>query len=107
MEFALFTIDPKDIPRLKEWGRILMSDRKAEALETLREENRLSEAMYLIQGDGDCHVLGVAFFSGESKPADPLNPLNREHKKLLNEILKPALPAELNGTMETVYFLAV
>ena len=102
MDLALFQISAQDVSTLRAWGEKLMTTRRTEALQTLRQENRYSEAMYLI---GDL-VLCVSLLSGPLLPADPKVKINREHKKVM-KLLKPATHHHLFGAVEVIYHLTV
>jgi hypothetical protein len=104
MDLALFEIDVENISRLKAWGKRLMSDLKEEALITLKEENRMSEAMYLVRGKR-FYVLGVSTLVGPLKEANPERLINRQHRAILQEVLRPAQKPYIEGIIELIYHL--
>lgn len=95
-----YSIDAKNIPVLKAWGKSLMGEYKSEALETLEEENAALEIVLLSGTD----VIAINCYRGERRPTNIDRKLNREHRTLFNRILVPAEKKEW-GDVEVVYML--
>jgi len=105
----LFSLAKDNVPLLKEWGQLLMTTHRAEAMETLQEENSTAEAMYLITAAHDQHfVLAVSQFAGQKKSTNMQRELNRKHREMiahLKELPAGELPDLRGATLEILYNL--
>ncbi len=95
-----YTIESHNIPLLKAWGKSLMGEYKAEAVETLEEENAVLEIVLLSGTD----VIAINCYRGERRPTNMDRKLNREHRALFKRILVPAEKKDW-GDAEVVYML--
>lgn len=85
MKFKLFEV--KKLEPFKEWGGMLMGQRKKEALETLREENLSYEAFAVFKIEGKLYALGMS--EGDKKPTNMDKEINQTHWKIMQECMEP------------------
>lgn len=86
--YTFFEIDNENLPKLMELGSLLMNENKKEALKTLAHEHADFEALYLERGPRKSQVIGAMHFYDKPVKADPKNPLNQKHQRILRSILK-------------------
>lgn len=75
-----------------------MSDRKEEAIESLRREGVVSETVFIFEWDGKKFLAG--FSEGEMKPADLDMEVNQEHRAVLKSIIQKKTSAEILYNLE-------
>jgi len=97
MKLNLFKIKEGKLEQWLEWGRLLTTTYKEEAIETLREEGLTYEGFCIFKIDNNHYTL--AMLEGEARPADMAIELNRKHKEMKKECL------EKISSVEKVYEL--
>lgn len=81
----------------KAWCAELEGVMRAEAIETLKEENVIEELCTLFYVEGQAYVLG--FMVGEMLPANMSREINQKHKQMKSDCL------EFVSDAETLYHL--
>lgn len=95
MKLHLFRIKEGKLEKWKEWGNLLMTKYKEEAIETLQEEGLIYEGFCIFEVDGQYYTLGMV--EGEEKPTNMERELNIKHRAMKKECL------EKMGSVEEVY----
>ena len=97
MEINLFKIKEGKLGKWLEWGKLLATQYKEEAIETLKEEGVNYESFCVFEIRGEHYTL--AMVEGEAKLANMERDLNRKHREVKKECL------EYVGPVEKVYEL--
>ncbi len=92
MKLYLFTIKQGKLDLWKEWGNLLMTKHKEEAIETLKEEGLTYEGFCIFEIDGIYYTL--AMIEGEEKPTNMDRELNQKHRATKQECLEKIGPVE-------------
>lgn len=95
MKLNLFKIKEGKLEKWIEWGNLLITQYKEEAVETLKEEGVTYEGFCVFEINGEHYTL--AMVEGEAKPANMERELNRKHKETKKDCL------EYVGAVEKVY----
>lgn len=95
MKLYLFKIKEGKLEKWKEWGSLLVTTHKKEAVETLTEEGLTYEAFCVFQIEGNYYTL--AMIEGKQNPTNMERELNQKHQAMKEECL------EKIGSVETVY----
>lgn len=106
-EVMFYRLKSKDaFDHLKEWGKRLRSELNQEACETLKEENCISETLYLLNSDEGHFGMFVGVFDGEKKPPNMDKEINKKHMKFFDDaLLNIVEPFPIFTAIECVYHL--
>ena len=88
-EVVITEANPEALAQLREWGRQLMEERKADATESLRRENMQRESAFLVTIRGRPYLIHTSDAEGDVHPADMSMPVNVEHKRINRLAMKP------------------
>ncbi len=97
MKIKLYKLKKGKLDKWKEWGKLLLTIYKEEAIETLKEEGLTYEAFSVFSINGEYYT--IAMIEGEEKPTNMDRELNQKHKAIKKECL------EKIGSVEEVYEL--
>ena len=84
------------VRRLKEWGKVLSTERLDEVLESLNQENVSREIAYIVKLPDAYYFVGYmeSGFKKEIKAADKELKINIDHTEILKECLEPPVIGE-------------
>lgn len=85
MKINLYKIKDGKLETWLEWGNLLETTYKEEAVETLKEEGVTTEAFGLFELNGENYTLGISM--GENLPANLKKEINIKHKEVKKECL--------------------
>ncbi len=85
MKLNLFKIKEGKLQKWLEWGKLLMTNYKEEAIETLKEEGLTYEGFAVFEIEGSHYTL--AMIEGEEKPTNMERELNKKHRDIKKECL--------------------
>ncbi len=97
MKINLFKIKEGKLEKWREWGKLLTTTHKEEAIDTLKEEGLSYEGFCVFEIEGKHYT--IAIIEGEEKPTNMERELNQKHREIKKECL------EKIGPIETVYEL--
>lgn len=92
MKLNLFKIKEGKLDKWLEWGKLLMTIHKDEAIETLKEEGLTYESFTVFEIDGNHYTL--AMIEGEEKPTNMNRELNIKHREVKKECLEKIGPVD-------------
>ncbi|MBI3337117.1 MAG: hypothetical protein HY005_00635 [Candidatus Staskawiczbacteria bacterium] len=97
MKSNLFKIKEGKLDKWFEWGKLLTTKYREEAIETLKEEGLNYEAFCVFKIEEEYYT--ISMIEGEEKPTNMDRELNQKHKETKKECL------EYIGPIEKVYEL--
>jgi len=92
MKLSLLKIKEGKLETWKEWGNLLMTKYKDEAIETLKEEGLIYECFCVFEIDGNHYTL--AMIEGEEEPTNMDRELNQKHRATKKKCLEKIGPVE-------------
>ena len=101
----LFLLAPDKLTLFTDWGHTLMAEHRDEAMETLREEHCLFEAMYLLATPPTFYILALSSYSDEKIATNMKRALNRKHKEIMDSSFSEvdAIPKLDGVSMKLLY----
>lgn len=81
--------------QLRAWFRALQNEKRPEAENTLVYENVHKETVFWFEVDGQSYVLYMMRAADDSRPMDMTDPLNQQHKKVLDETMEGPYAVEM------------
>jgi len=86
MKLNLFKIKEGKLDKWREWGKLLETTYKEEAIETLKEEGLSYESFCVFQINGEYYTFAMT--EGEHRPINMDRELNQKHKAIKRECLE-------------------
>jgi len=90
MKINLFKIKEGKLDKWLEWGNLLITIYKEEAIETLKEEGLTYEGFAVFEIDGKNYTFSM--IEGEEKPTNMERELNIKHREVKKECLEKIGP---------------
>jgi hypothetical protein len=106
-EVMFYRVNDKNaLDAMRKWGLQLQSELHEEAIETLKEENCVSEALYLLMAENQEFGMFIGVFKGKKKPPNMDREINQKHGRLFDEAFSNSVgPFPVFTEMECLYHL--